>query len=154
MNRLLLLNGPNLNLLGKREPDVYGSNSLEQIEQDVAKLLEEHHWRLDSLQSNYEGELIEAIQQSEGKYVGIIFNPAAYTHTSVALRDAINAVETPVIEVHLSNVHSRESFRHVSLLAPVCWGQIVGLGAIGYQAAARAFIEREMRKDGENGEAK
>ncbi|MBB6454237.1 3-dehydroquinate dehydratase-2 [Salirhabdus euzebyi] len=148
MNQLLLLNGPNLNLLGKREPHIYGNSGLDEIENEVRMLLQKHGWELSSFQSNHEGELIEAIQKSDGKYKGIIFNPAAYTHTSVALRDAISAVDVPVIEVHLSNVHNREPFRRESLLAPVCWGQISGLGAIGYSVAAHAFLEMHKRKDG------
>ncbi|WP_102027056.1 type II 3-dehydroquinate dehydratase [Salirhabdus sp. Marseille-P4669] len=151
MNRLLLLNGPNLNLLGKREPDIYGHESLETIEEEIRELLLAHNWGMDAMQTNHEGELVDAIQQSDGKYDGIIFNPAAYTHTSIALRDAISAIEVPVIEVHISNVHSRESFRRESLLAPVCWGQVVGLGMLGYKLAALAFLEREKREDGING---
>ncbi|SET61544.1 3-dehydroquinate dehydratase [Salinibacillus kushneri] len=147
MKRLLLLNGPNLNLLGTREPDIYGQSGLEEIERDLQAFLIEEGWDLISFQSNHEGELIDAIHQANHQYEGIIFNPAAYTHTSVALRDAISAVNVPVIEVHISNVHSREAFRRESLLAPVCWGQIAGLGTIGYKAAALAFLEEDKRKD-------
>lgn len=142
METILLLNGPNLNLLGTREPDVYGNITLKDVENEVEGLLHSKGYLLETYQSNHEGDLIDVIQQSPEKYTGIIFNPGAYTHTSIAIRDAIAAVNTPVIEVHISNVHQRESFRHTSLLAPVCWGQIVGLGTIGYQLAARAFLEK------------
>src|SRR5690554_2128558 len=128
MRSLLLINGPNLNLLGNREEEIYGNITLQDIVQNLEVLVGQHNYKLDSFQSNHEGELIDHLQQSNGKYAGIIFNPAAYTHTSVALRDTIKAIETPVIEVHISNVHQREEFRHTSLLAPVCYGQIVGLG--------------------------
>jgi 3-dehydroquinate dehydratase-2 len=141
MEQLLLLNGPNLNLLGSREPEVYGHSTLDSVVRNVTKYAEEYGFGVDDYQSNHEGELIDTIQQAEGKYKGIIFNPGAYTHTSIALRDAISSITVPVIEVHLSNVHQRESFRHTSLLAPVCKGQIVGLGVMGYRLAAAAFIE-------------
>ncbi|MRH43154.1 type II 3-dehydroquinate dehydratase [Aquibacillus halophilus] len=141
MNRLLLLNGPNLNMLGKREPGIYGVTSLEDIEDNLTKLTESFKYQLDTFQSNHEGELIDRIQQADGNYQGIIFNPGAFTHTSIAIRDAISSITVPVIEVHISNVHQRESFRHTSLLAPVSKGQIVGLGVKGYQLAALAFLE-------------
>ncbi|MBO8154814.1 MAG: type II 3-dehydroquinate dehydratase [Bacillaceae bacterium] len=143
MKRLLLLNGPNLNLLGKREPDVYGHTTLSSIVEELKIYVKKRQWELDAFQSNHEGELIDRIHQSDGKYKGIIFNPGGYTHTSVALRDAISSVDVPVIEVHLSNVYQRESFRHKSLLAPVCRGQISGLGAKGYFLAAQALMEEE-----------
>ncbi|SFL82701.1 3-dehydroquinate dehydratase [Gracilibacillus orientalis] len=144
MGKLLLLNGPNLNRLGKREPDVYGSETLEDIEKKVRSVLEPYQYQLDSSQSNHEGELIDWIHEAEGKYHGIIFNPGAYTHTSIALRDAISSITVPVIEVHISNVHKRESFRHTSMLAPVCSGQIVGLGTNGYRLAAMYFLESNL----------
>ncbi|MRG86561.1 type II 3-dehydroquinate dehydratase [Salinibacillus xinjiangensis] len=143
MKRLLMLNGPNLNLLGKREPTIYGNSGLEEVETELRELLDVHGWGLSCFQSNHEGELIDHIHKAEGQFEGIIFNPAAYTHTSVALRDAISAISVPVIEVHISNVHNREPFRRESLLAPVCWGQIAGLGTIGYKVAAQAFLEAE-----------
>ncbi|MCP8616830.1 type II 3-dehydroquinate dehydratase [Salirhabdus salicampi] len=148
MKRLLMLNGPNLNMLGQREPHIYGFDTLQTIEEDIRTYVQTYNWELDAYQSNHEGHLIDKLQQSNGKYEGIIFNPAAYTHTSVALRDAISAIDTPVIEVHLSNVHARESFRSKSLLAPVCKGQISGLGVVGYKLAAQAFLETD---DGEGG---
>ncbi|QGH34904.1 type II 3-dehydroquinate dehydratase [Gracilibacillus salitolerans] len=144
MGNLLLLNGPNLNRLGKREPEVYGSETLQDIEKNVRNVLEPYQYQLDAKQSNHEGELIDWIHEAEGKYHGIIFNPGAYTHTSIALRDAISSVTVPVIEVHISNVHKRESFRHTSMLAPVCSGQIVGLGSTGYRLAALYFLESNL----------
>lgn len=138
--KILFLNGPNLNLLGQREPDVYGRTTLADIEAKVreraAKLKAEIAFR----QSNIEGELVTWIQEAKGKFDVIVLNAAAYTHTSVALRDAIAAVGVPTIEIHLSNVHAREEFRHVSLIAPVCRGQIAGFGANSYVLALEAAI--------------
>ncbi|WP_186575817.1 type II 3-dehydroquinate dehydratase [Aquibacillus kalidii] len=144
MKQLLLLNGPNLNRLGKREPGIYGSRTLQDIEQTVSDLVQTYGYKMDAFQSNHEGELIDRIHEADGVYEGIIFNPGAYTHTSVALRDAISSIEVPVIEVHLSNVHSREEFRHTSMLAPVCKGQIVGLGDQGYKLAALALLPEKV----------
>ncbi|TRM12683.1 type II 3-dehydroquinate dehydratase [Lentibacillus cibarius] len=143
MNRLLLLNGPNINLLGKREKEVYGEFTLQTVEHELSALVQEYGGELDSFQSNHEGELIDCLHRANGKYDGILFNPAAYTHTSVALRDAIAAIDTPVIEVHISNVHQRETFRHQSMLAAVCYGQIVGFGKNSYRLAALAFLENK-----------
>lgn len=143
MKRLLLLNGPNLNMLGNRENDIYGNFSLVDIEKSIELLAKRYGYELECFQSNHEGELIDKLQDINGRFTGVIFNPAAYTHTSVALRDTIKAIETPVIEVHISNVHRREEFRRTSLLAPVCYGQIVGLGIAGYRLAAMAFLEKE-----------
>ncbi|SHF60103.1 type II 3-dehydroquinate dehydratase [Ornithinibacillus halophilus] len=140
MRRLLLLNGPNLNLLGKREPDVYGSFTLDDVEQEVENVVTKNDCELVSKQTNHEGELVDLIQEAEGQYMGIILNAAAYTHTSVALHDAIKSITVPVIEVHISNIHSRESFRHQSLIAPVCYGQIVGFGLLSYRLAAEAIF--------------
>ncbi|QKY69309.1 type II 3-dehydroquinate dehydratase [Lentibacillus sp. CBA3610] len=143
MSRLLLLNGPNINLLGKRETDVYGEFTLQTIEAELTELAQAHGGELDCFQSNHEGELIDRLHQAnESGYDGIIFNPAAYTHTSIALRDAIAAINSPVIEVHISNVHKREAFRHQSMLASVCYGQIVGFGKQSYRLAAQAFLEK------------
>ncbi|GAA0602632.1 type II 3-dehydroquinate dehydratase [Virgibacillus siamensis] len=141
MKRLLLLNGPNINLLGKREEEYYGEFTMQHIEENLAALVTAHGFKLDTRQSNHEGRLVDYLQEANGEYEGIIFNPAAYTHTSIALRDCIKAIETPVIEVHISNVHSREEFRRHSMLAPVCYGQIVGLGVSGYRLAAMAFMD-------------
>jgi|SRR5690625_3736864 len=143
MNRLLLINGPNINRLGKREKDVYGSFTLQDIEENLNALVQKYDFEIDFFQSNHEGELIDRIHQADGKYVGIIFNPAAYTHTSIALHDAIKAVQTPVIEVHISNVYKRESFRHKSITAPACKGQIVGFGLQSYRLAALALIDQK-----------
>jgi len=142
--RFVCLNGPNLNRLGKREPTIYGSKTLLDIEFKLTNLATEYGAEIECKQSNYEGQLIDWIYEAEDSGVnGIIFNPGAYTHTSVAIRDAIAGVEVPVVEVHISNVHKREEFRHHSFLAPVCVGQITGLGTFGYQAALRMFLEAE-----------
>ncbi|MCM3316240.1 type II 3-dehydroquinate dehydratase [Rummeliibacillus stabekisii] len=138
----LCLNGPNLNRLGKREPAVYGHTTLKDLESQLKVLAAEFNASIDCKQSNVEGQLIDWIYEAEDTGVdGIIFNPGAYTHTSIALRDAIAGVSVPVIEVHISNVHKREEFRHHSYLAPVCVGQITGLGTFGYSAALRMFLE-------------
>lgn len=142
MGNLLLLNGPNLNRLGKREPDIYGRETLTDIEKRLKNIATEKGMTLHTKQSNHEGTLIDWIHEADGTYEGIIFNPGAYTHTSIALRDAISSVSLPVIEVHLSNVHQRESFRHHSILAPVCVGQIVGLGSKGYELALLYLVDQ------------
>jgi len=138
--KILFLNGPNLNMLGQREPEVYGKATLADIEANVRKRGAKLGAEIDFRQSNVEGELVSWIQQSKGKFDVIVLNAAAYTHTSIALRDAISAVGVPTIEIHLSNVHSREEFRHKSLIAPVCWGQITGFGANSYILAVEAAI--------------
>lgn len=140
--KILVLNGPNLNRLGKREPEIYGKETLEDIEARLLKLSNEFNASLDFRQSNHEGVLIDWIHEAEDTGVdGIVFNPGAYTHTSIGLRDAIAGIEVPVIEVHISNIHKRETFRHTSLLAPECVGQICGLGTLGYDLALRKFLE-------------
>ena len=141
VKRLLLLNGPNINMLGKREKDIYGQFTLADIELAMKQITQKYGYGLECFQSNHEGELIDKLQDANGQFSGVIFNPAAYTHTSIALRDTIKAIETSVIEVHISNVHKREEFRHNSMLAPVCYGQIVGLGLMGYTLAATALID-------------
>jgi len=144
--KILVLNGPNLNLLGTREPGIYGALTLAQI---MARLADEARARsvdIEWHQSNQEGELVDRIGASRGRFDGIILNPAAYTHTSVALRDALQAVAVPCVEVHLSNVHAREGFRHTSLTAAACIGQIAGFGPIGYVLALEALIEYLGRK--------
>ena len=142
MANVLVLHGPNLNLLGTREPEIYGSATLADINEMLKKRAEEAGIGIDFLQSNHEGVLVDAVQAARGKYDYIIFNAAAFAHYSIALRDAIAAVEVPVIEVHISNIHQREAFRHTSVLAPVAWGQICGLGVASYLAALEAIIFR------------
>lgn len=138
----LCLNGPNLQRLGKREPEIYGHETLADIKRDLKQLAANFNATVEVKQSNHEGQLIDWIYEAEdGGIAGIIFNPGAYTHTSIALRDCIAGVGVPVIEVHISNVHKREAFRHHSYLAPVCIGQITGLGTFGYEAALRMFLQ-------------
>lgn len=139
--KILVLNGPNLNLLGKREPDVYGQATLDGILQKVKKKALEMNVEVDCFQSNEEGVLVTKIGESSGKYDGIIFNPAGYTHTSVALHDAIKAIDVPCVEVHLSNVHAREEFRHKSMTAGACVGQIMGFGENSYLLGLDAMVE-------------
>ena len=139
MKKILLLNGPNLALLGTREPEIYGRTTLADIVALVTAAAREKGMGLDAFQSDVEGELVSAIGRARGVYDGIILNPAAYTHTSVALHDAIKASEVPTVEVHLSNVYAREGYRHESLTAPSCVGQICGFGAKGYLLALEAL---------------
>jgi 3-dehydroquinate dehydratase-2 len=143
--KILFLNGPNLNMLGQREPEVYGKATLADIEANVRKRAAQLGAEIDFRQSNVEGELVSWIQQSKGKFDVIVLNAAAYTHTSIALRDAIGAVGVPTIEIHLSNVHAREEFRHKSLIAPVCLGQITGFGANSYILAVEAAINVKVK---------
>src|SRR5271167_2055140 len=138
--KILFLNGPNLNLLGQREPEIYGHTTLADIEAKVRERAAELKVEIDFRQSNLEGELVDWIQQAKGKFDVIVINAAAYTHTSIALRDAITAVGIPTIEIHLSNVHAREEFRHKSLIAPVCHGQICGFGSKSYILAVEASV--------------
>ena len=139
MARVLLLNGPNLNLLGSREPGIYGAETLESIEKRAIEVARETGHELSAFQSNAEHELVERIQRAPADGIGfLIFNPAAFTHTSVALRDAIAAVRLPFIEVHLSNTHAREPFRRHSYFSDIAVGVIAGLGAFGYELAVRA----------------
>lgn len=137
--KVLVLNGPNLDLLGIREKNIYGKNTL----QDIALMLNEEaeklNHELDFVQSNYEGEIIEKIHEARNKYDYIILNPAAFTHYSIAIRDAISGVNIPTIEVHLSNIHTREEFRQKSVIAPVCIGQISGFGGNSYVVALHAI---------------
>jgi 3-dehydroquinate dehydratase-2 len=138
--KILFLNGPNLNLLGQREPEVYGRTTLTDIEAKVRERATQLKTEIDFRQSNLEGELVNWIQEAKGKFDVIVINAAAYTHTSIALRDAIAAVGVPTIEIHLSNVHAREEFRHKSLIAPVCCGQIIGFGQKSYVLAVEASV--------------
>ena len=140
MTRILFLNGPNLNLLGQREPEVYGRTTLGDIEARVRQRARELGAEVEFRQSNLEGELVTWVQQAKNQFEVIVLNAAAYTHTSVALRDAIIAAGVPTIEIHLSNIHAREEFRHKSLIAAVCRGQIVGFGADSYVLAVDAAV--------------
>jgi 3-dehydroquinate dehydratase-2 len=141
---VLVLNGPNLNLLGSREPGIYGNTTLTDIVDGLVALARDASppLELEHVQSNYEGALVDAIQELGPGSVGIIINPAAFTHYSIAIRDALAAAGVPTIEVHLSNIHAREEFRHHSVVAPVVLGQIAGLGPQGYHLALQYFIER------------
>ena len=136
--RVLVLNGPNLNMLGQREPSVYGRETLAQIESNLRARATRLRINLEFKQNNYEGDLIEAIQNAHQRVQGIILNAAGYTHTSIAIRDAIASIDAPVIEVHISNIHAREEFRHHSFISGVCRGVICGLGPLGYRLALEA----------------
>jgi 3-dehydroquinate dehydratase-2 len=140
MEKVLLLHGPNLNMLGRREPGIYGHQTLEDIVAAARALAAELGVEIESQQSNEEGELVTRIQQAAGRFAAVVFNPGAYTHTSIALRDAVAAAGVPVVEVHLSNVHKRERFRQRSYLAGVVEGQIVGFGADSYLLGLRAAV--------------
>ena len=139
--QILVVHGPNLNLLGKREPEIYGLTTLEEINRQLLQLAEELNVELKIVQTNHEGVIVDHIQQAADDCQGILINPAAYTHTSVAIRDALATVALPTIEVHLSNIYAREDFRKVSLTAPVVTGQISGLGAAGYVWGLRALAQ-------------
>ncbi|MDD3236752.1 MAG: type II 3-dehydroquinate dehydratase [Candidatus Gastranaerophilales bacterium] len=139
--KILFLNGPNLNLLGTREPDKYGALTLSDIENRMVKETKNNSVEIAFYQSNIEGELVDAIQKAKGIYDGIVMNPAAYTHTSVAIRDAILAVQIPTVEIHISNIHTREDFRKTSLTAPACIGQITGFEANSYKLGLLAIID-------------
>ncbi|NLK08347.1 MAG: type II 3-dehydroquinate dehydratase [Firmicutes bacterium] len=136
-----VINGPNLNLLGTREKDIYGRLTLAEIENKISVLAKELQCSVKFFQSNHEGELIEAIHDCRGGYDGILINPAAFTHYAYAIRDALTAVELPVVEVHMSNIYAREAFRHRSVIAPVCLGQIAGFGWVGYLLGLKGLVE-------------
>ena len=146
--KILILNGPNLNLLGQREPDIYGNMNLDGIIQKASNAAEELGFSVDAFQSNEEGELVSRIGESEGVYDGIVLNAAAYTHTSVALRDAISASPVPCVEVHISNIYSREDFRQKNLIAGVCLGQIAGFGPEVYVLAVKALASHMIASKG------
>ena len=138
--KILLINGANLNMLGTREPEKYGNVSLEDIENSVISLGKEFGAEVDVWQSNHEGEIVDKIQKSKGIYDGIIINAGGYTHTSVVIRDAISAVSIPTVEVHMTNIHAREEFRHTSLLSGVCVAQVVGFKEQSYLLALRGLV--------------
>jgi 3-dehydroquinate dehydratase-2 len=146
MRHFLIINGPNLNRLGLREPDVYGSKTLTDLERELMLFAEKQRFQITCFQSNHEGDLIDAIHEADEQYDGIVLNPGAFTHYSYAIRDAIASVSLPVIEVHISNVHSREPFRHQSVTAPVTAGQIIGFGFEGYQYALLALHKKMGEK--------
>ena len=138
---LLILNGPNLNLLGTRQPEVYGTTTLKDVENLCLDKAKDLGIEIEFAQSNHEGSLIDMMHAARGKHVGVILNAVAYTHTSVALMDAISSIMLPVIELHLSNIHAREAFRQTSYISKVCVGQICGFGAAGYPLAMQALID-------------
>jgi 3-dehydroquinate dehydratase-2 len=138
--KILVINGPNLNMLGQRETEVYGSFSLDELEQDLRDLAQEQNVELEFFQSNHEGEIVSRIQQADTDSQALLINPAAFTHTSVAIRDALAAVKVPAVEVHISNIHAREPFRQLSYTAPVAAGVITGFGKESYLLGLRAAI--------------
>lgn len=139
--KILILHGPNLNLLGAREPEVYGSMTLENINEKLIALGKELNAEIQCFQSNHEGALIDALHQARAWADGVVFNPGGYTHTSIALRDAISAIQIPVIEVHISNVYAREEFRHTSFVSAVCKGKVTGFGWKSYELGLRGLID-------------
>ena len=143
MKKFLLLNGPNLNLLGTREPEIYGADTLASIELEVCTRAKELGVEVVCKQSNCEGELIDFLHAARGEFDGVMLNAGAYTHYSIAIRDAISAIELPCVEIHLSNVHKREEFRHTSVIAPVCVGVICGFGKMSYLLALEALAKAE-----------
>jgi len=139
--KILVIHGPNLNLLGTRQPQVYGKTSLEYINQELKKIALKRKASLTIVQSNHEGKIVDCIQKAAGRFSGILINPAAYTHTSVAIRDALSSVDIPAIEVHLSNIYNRETFRHTSLISAVAKGSIVGFGAKSYFLGLNCLLD-------------
>ncbi len=151
MTRILVIHGPNLNLLGRREPGIYGTRTLADIDAALVRLGQELGVTVESVQSNHEGAIIDAIHGAPGRYGAIVLNPGAYTHYSIAIRDAIAAVDVPVVEVHLSNVHKREEFRRHSVIAPVAVGTIAGFGMESYLLGLRAAVRLARQSDGDEG---
>ncbi len=139
--KILIINGPNINLLGTREPEIYGALTMDNINDSLLDYAKTLGVEIETFQSNIEGEIVDKIQQSKKDCGGIVINPAAYTHTSVAIRDAITAVNMPAVEVHISNIHSREEFRKNSFIAPVCIGQISGFGADSYRLGLKGLVD-------------
>lgn len=139
--KILIINGPNINLLGTREPEIYGALTMDNINDSLLDYAKTLDVEIETFQSNIEGEIVDKIQQSKKDCAGIVINPAAYTHTSVAIRDAIAAVNMPAVEVHISNIHSREEFRKNSFIAPVCIGQISGFGADSYRLGLKGLVD-------------
>ncbi|MDR3070996.1 MAG: type II 3-dehydroquinate dehydratase [Endomicrobium sp.] len=146
IKKILVINGPNLNMLGNREPDIYGSTTLKEIEKRLSILAKELKIEVEFFQSNHEGAIIDKIQNSANNIFGIIINPAAFTHTSIAIRDALAANPVPTIEVHISNIYTREKFRHKSYIAEVTMGQITGLGIEGYLFAMKKLKSLKIQK--------
>lgn len=136
---ILVIHGPNLNMLGKREPDIYGHTTLSKIDINLEKLGEKLGLKVETFQSNHEGDIVDQIQKASKTIQGLIINPAAYTHTSIAIRDALLLLDIPIIEIHLSNIYKREPFRHKSLISDVATGQISGFGTHGYELALKAL---------------
>ena len=148
--KLLIINGPNLNMLGLREPDIYGRQDFRALEQFIRDACAEAQVEAELFQSNHEGAIVDIIQEAYGRIDGIVINPAAYTHTSIAIHDALEAVAIPAVEVHMSNIQARDDFRRTSLTAPACVAQIVGLGADGYEFALRALVRRLSAASGQH----
>ena len=146
--RILILHGPNLNLLGTREPEIYGSLTVSDINTKLAEMVVERQTELVCKQSNHEGDLVDELHDARSWADGVVFNPGAYTHTSIALRDAISAIGLPVVEVHLSNVYAREEFRHVSMISAVCKGKVVGFGWRSYTLGLQALMDLLSDKGG------
>jgi len=156
MIKILTIHGPNLNILGEREPDIYGNITIEQINQALKQKASNEDVEIEIIQSNHEGEIVDLIGKAKDNFDGILINPAAYTHTSIAIRDALSASNLPCVEVHLSNIYAREKFRHTSLTAPVVKGQICGFGLYSYILGLEALLEtiknksRKKNSQGEN----
>ena len=142
--KFLIINGPNLNLLGQREPGIYGQENYQGLCERLRAFAAAHGSSAECFQSNHEGAIVDAIQAAQGTYDAIVMNPGAYTHYSIAILDALKAVSVPCVEVHISNIHQREEFRHKSVTAPACVGQICGLGLYGYEAAMGYFLAQEQ----------
>lgn len=146
MTKILIIHGPNLNLLGKREPGIYGTVTIDELNKNLSQIAKKKGVTLEIFQSNHEGEIVDKIGKAKNSFAALLINPAAYTHTSVAIRDAISATDIPTVEVHLSNIYSREDFRRTSLVAPVAKGQIAGFGIDSYIYGLEAAIKLTKKK--------